>query len=86
MTRGADMPREIEGYREALAELNESYAHQRWLSITQVAKYLGVSTRTVRRMIEDGRIEAYNLGTQEYKIYRIDKHDLAKVVVGGRKR
>jgi hypothetical protein len=34
-------------------------------------------------MIEDGRIEAYNLGTQEYKIYRIDKHGLARLTAGG---
>lgn len=79
------MPREIEGYREALAELNEDFAHQRWLTVTQVSKYLGVNVRTVRRMIEDGRITGYNLGTNEYKIFRIDKHDLAKLIAGGLK-
>lgn len=79
------MPREIEGYREALGELNMDFAHQRWLTVTQVAKHLGVSVRTVRRMIEDGRIAGYNLGTNEYKIFRIDKHDLARLVAGGKK-
>ena len=79
------MAREIEGYREALAELNLDFAHQRWLKVSQVAEYLGVDSRTVKGMIEKGRLVGYNIGTGEYKIYRIDKHDLAKLIAGGKK-
>jgi excisionase family DNA binding protein len=79
------MAREIEGYREALAELNLDFAHQRWLKVSQVAEYLGVDNRTVKGMIEKGRLVGYNIGTGEYKIYRIDKHDLAKLIAGGKK-
>lgn len=79
------MGREIEGYREALAELNMDFAHQRWLKVSQVAEYLGVDRRTVRNMIDKGALTGYDIGTGEYKIYRIDKHDLAKLIAGGLK-
>ena len=80
------MPREIEGYREALAELNEDFAHQRWLKVSQVAVYLGVDSRTVKGMIKNGKLVGYDIGTGGYKIYRIDKHDLAKLIAGGKKK
>ena len=80
------MGREIEGYREALGELNEDFAHQRWLTVTQVAEYLGVDSRTVKGMIKNGKLTGYDIGTGEYKIYRIDKHDLAKLIAGGKKK
>lgn len=79
------MPREIEGYREALGELNMDFAHQRWLKVSQVAEYLGVDSRTVKGMIKNGKLAGYDIGTGEYKIYRIDKHDLAKLIAGGKK-
>lgn len=76
--------REKEGYREALADLNTDFAHQRWLKVSQVAEYLGVDSRTVKGMIEKGKLAGYDLGTGSYKIYRIDKHDLAKLIAGGK--
>ena len=79
------MGREIEGYRENIADLNEAFPNQRWLNQSEVARYLGVDRMTVRRMIERGKIVAYNIGVGKYKIYRIDKLDLAKSLARGQK-
>ena len=79
------MSREIEGYRETLAELNMDFAHQRWLKVSEVAEYLGVDRRTVRNMIDKGMLAGYDIGSGEYKIFRIDKHDLARMIAGGKK-
>lgn len=79
------MAREIEGYRERLAELNELFPHQTWLSQSDVARYLGVDRRTVRRLIDNKKVPAYDTGV-DYKIYKIDKHDLARALAGGKAR
>lgn len=80
------MAREIEGYRERLAELNELFPHQTWLSQSDVARYLGVDRRTVRRLIDNKKVTAYDVGVGDYKIYRIDKHELARALAGGKAR
>jgi excisionase family DNA binding protein len=46
------------------------------VSITEAAKYLGVSTRTLRRYIADGRLPAYRVGNQ---IIRINPDDLVRL-------
>lgn len=79
------MPREIEGYRDYIAELNEAYPNQRSLNIGEVATFLGVDRRTVRRLIDKRRLAAYDIGVGAYKVFRIDKADLAKYL-GGKKR
>lgn len=43
------MPREKEGYRPAIADILEWTGGKRHLSQKDVAEYLGVSTRTVKR-------------------------------------
>lgn len=43
-----------------------------WLSQQQVAAEFGISDRTVRRMIADGRIPAHRLGTRLVRIRRAD--------------
>ena len=40
------------------------------LSVADVAKYLGVSSRTVRNMIADGRLRAYTLGPRILRLRR----------------
>lgn len=42
-----------------------------FLSIKEVASYLGLSVSTVNRYIKDGRLKAYRFGN----IYRIKKDD-----------
>lgn len=43
-----------------------------WLSQQQVAAEFGISDRTVRRMIADGRIPAHRLGPRLVRIRRAD--------------
>lgn len=41
--------REKQGFRDTMASLNEMFPDQGMLNLKEVAKFLGVSTRTVRR-------------------------------------
>lgn len=43
-----------------------------WLSQQQIAAEFGISDRTVRRMISDGRIPAHRLGPRLVRIRRAD--------------
>ena len=40
------------------------------LSMKDVALYLGVTTRTVRQMVTDGRLKAYRLGPKAIRFRR----------------
>ncbi len=55
---------------------------RRYISILQAAEYLGVSERTVRTMITDGRLTAYRNGT---RFVRLDANeiDAAMIPFGG---
>lgn len=53
-------------------------AQDRALSIAEVAGRLGVSTRTVRRMIEDGKIGAFKVLGQ----WRIRESELERIMRG----
>lgn len=46
---------------------------RRWASINTTADYLGVSDRTIRQMIADGRICGYRNGR---KVIRIDLNEV----------
>ena len=46
---------------------------RRWASIQQTADYLGVTDRTVRQMIADGRICGYRNGR---KFIRLDLNEV----------
>jgi excisionase family DNA binding protein len=48
------------------------------LSLDQVATQLGVSKRTVRRLISSGELPAVRVGTSS--IIRVDADDLAAIV------
>jgi excisionase family DNA binding protein len=53
-----------------------------YLSIAQTAEYLGVTERTVRQMIADGRLRGYRLGTRVIRLRR-DEIDAAMQPFGG---
>ncbi|WP_431840603.1 excisionase family DNA-binding protein [Gordonia hongkongensis] len=48
-------------------------ATRRFVSIPQTAEYLGVTTRTVRQMIADGRLRAYRNGS---RLVRLDLNEV----------
>jgi predicted ArsR family transcriptional regulator len=43
------MPREKEGYRDQLEDILTYFNQKRLLSVTDVAKYLGISTKRARQ-------------------------------------
>src|SRR5262245_526217 len=49
----------------------------RWATVKEVATHLGVSERTVRAMIADGRITAQRLGA---RVIRIDLNDIDRPI------
>lgn len=56
---------------------------RRYVSITDAAQYLGVTDRTIRQMIVDGRLTGYRNGS---KLIRLDLNeiDAAMEPFGGR--
>jgi excisionase family DNA binding protein len=46
---------------------------RRWATPTQAAKYLGVTTRTIRAMIADGRIVGYKSSP---RLIRVDLNEI----------
>ncbi|AJK78643.1 excisionase family DNA-binding protein [Mycobacterium avium] len=46
---------------------------RRWASLQQAAEYLGVTDRTVRQMIADGRLAGYRSGN---RLVRVDLNEL----------
>ena len=50
-----------------------SIVGRRWATIGETAQYLGVIPRTVRAMIQDGRITAYRLGS---RVVRVDLNEV----------
>lgn len=46
---------------------------RRWATYKQTAEYLDLNERTVRQMVEDGRITAYNLGA---RVVRFDLNEI----------
>jgi excisionase family DNA binding protein len=55
---------------------------RRYVSIGEAAEYLGVTTRTIRQMIADGRLTGYRSGP---RLIRLDLNDVdaAMVAFGG---
>ncbi len=46
---------------------------RRYVSIAHAADYLGVTTRTIRQMISDGRLLGYRAGT---RLVRVDLNEV----------
>lgn len=53
----------------------------RWISVEEAAKYLAVSSRTIRRYLEKGVVPLHKLPTGSV---RIDRNDLDSLVLYGR--
>jgi excisionase family DNA binding protein len=47
-------------------------ARRRYVSLTEAAEYLGVTDRTIRRMISDGRLTGYRNAT----LIRLDLNEI----------
>lgn len=48
-------------------------ARRRYIKITEAAKYLGVTDRTIRQMIADGRLTGYRSGS---RLVRVDLNEI----------
>lgn len=56
-----------------MAGANTSPTTRRWIDQREAAEYLGITDRTLRRMIAAGKLPAYRLGP---RLLRIDVADL----------
>lgn len=56
--------------------------NRRYITILQAAEYLGVTDRTVRQMIADGRLRGYRSGSRLVRL-RVDEIDAAMTPFGG---
>lgn len=55
---------------------------ERWLSVEEIAKHLGVSKETIYRWVEKGKIPSHKVGRQwKFKVSEVDEW----VVSGGAK-
>ena len=54
----------------------------RLLSVSEAARWLGVSETTVRRRVTDGSLPAVRLGPTERHPLRIDERELEEFVYG----
>lgn len=55
---------------------------RRYITIGETAEYLGLTERTVRQMISDGRLTAYRSGRRVIRL-RVDEIDAAMKPFGG---
>jgi excisionase family DNA binding protein len=60
------------GGQRSLPSVGESSA-RRWATTLEAAEYLGVSDRTIRQMVADGRLTAYRNGP---RLVRIDLNEV----------
>lgn len=61
---------------------NQRRNPRRYITILEAAEYLGVTDRTVRKMVSDGRLTAYRSGRRVVRL-RIDEIDAAMQPFGG---
>ena len=55
------------------------HVNRKYLSIAEAAEHVGVSTKSIRRYVSDGRLRAYRTGP---KLLRIMLSDLDAMVTG----
>ena len=60
----------------------QNHTRRRYVSIAEAAEYLGVTTRTIRQMIADGRLTGYRSGTRLVRL-DINEVDAAMTPFGG---
>ncbi|WP_280829369.1 excisionase family DNA-binding protein [Mycobacterium sp. OTB74] len=53
--------------------VHESQTRRRYVKLAEAAKYLGVTERTVRQMIADGRLTGYRNGR---RLVRLDLNEI----------
>lgn len=52
----------------------------RYLTLAKAAEWYGVSTRTLRRRISEGKLKAYKVGPRSIRVRAADVAALAKVI------
>ena len=71
--------RESEGFRETIADIRGFFGMEvQTLTVDQVAKYLNCNRGTVTRLIEKKRLQAADIGSGKYGVYRISIQALAR--------
>lgn len=68
------MPRD--GQNEYGSEFESNY-----LTVTEFAKLLSVSKKTVSRAIRRGKIQAINIGNATKKLYRIPRSEINRIAL-----
>lgn len=63
------MAREKECYRDMMEELNRSYPDKQFLSVPEVAKFVGKSSRTIERHY--GKYKVKYLGISKVQLARL---------------
>lgn len=48
----------------------------RYISIAEAAEYLNISDKTVRRLIADGELTGYCMGTKTGRLIRVDLDEI----------
>jgi excisionase family DNA binding protein len=72
--------REKENYRDNIAAIKEAYPGAQTLTIKEVADYLSVDRRKVKKMIVRGELKAIDLNQNgKNKQYRVRIEALAKL-------
>jgi excisionase family DNA binding protein len=68
-------PSNRRGHRHPNPDENSA---RRWASVKDTAAYIGVTTRTMRQMVADGRLTQYRLGP---RIVRFDLNEVDAAMV-----
>jgi excisionase family DNA binding protein len=53
--------------------MSQVVSRRRYVKLSEAAEYLGVTDRTIRQMISDGRLTGYRSGT---RLVRVDLNEL----------
>lgn len=57
--------------------VKDSVTRRRYAKLSEAAEYLGVTDRTIRQMIADGRISGYRAGS---RLVRVDLNEIDKAM------
>jgi len=66
-------------FQEPTYDLLDSLSRYRLVTETEAGKLAGVSSRTIRRLIEKGLLPAHNFGMGRRRVYRVDPALLQRV-------
>jgi excisionase family DNA binding protein len=62
--------------------MSKSPSRRRYVRVAEAADYLGVTTRTIRQMLTDGRLTGYRSGARLVRL-DLDEIDAAMQPFGG---